>query len=247
LEPGRIFLKEGRVFSIIKGVATQGSFQVRTPTSVSGARGTAWLTHFGTGRTEVSVFEDNVFVSGIDAAGNVTDEIDVATGQGVSVAADGLLGEIFVVSVEEINEWREEKQELQALRKELGTPAPPERKEGKKEAKPPAPPLPSGEQDTSGLKAKEEPVSGEPLPGTQPDTTPETGMESDELDGMTDPMLDDSGMTDPMMEDPFMEDPFMEDSMLDPDLGQEIIDERHDSEMADSTNDSSDGSVGTTT
>ncbi len=310
LEPGRIFLKEGRVFSIIKGVTTAGPFQVRTLTSTSGARGTAWLTDFRTGRTEVSVFEDDVLVSGIDAQGKPTEEIDVPTGQGVSVAADGLLGEIFVVSVEQISEWREEKQELRALREELGVPASPEKEEKTQEAKPPVspagaaagtalvageplpdttgappvssmseeekllnemrrargqaqqtlgtdtaagpeqdmsygstmPPLPSGEEDVSDPGAAQEPTLEEPMPETQMDTTLETGMESDDAGGMTDSMPDDSGMTDSMMEDPFMEN-----SMLNPDLNQQLIDERHDSEMADSTNGSPDGSMGTTT
>jgi hypothetical protein len=134
LGPGRIYLKEGRVFSIIpKAVSGQESFQVRTPTSVSGARGTAWLTDFRTGRTEVSVFEDSVSVSGIDQAGNVTGFLDVATGHGVSVAADGLLGEVFVVSAEQINEWYGQKQELQALRQAAGLPASPDGEKAKAE------------------------------------------------------------------------------------------------------------------
>ncbi len=172
LEPGLVFLREGRVFSIIRGVAAERPFQVRTPTSISGARGTAWLTDFRTGRTDVSVFEDDVWVSGIDAAGNVTQETGVATGQGVSVAADGLLGEIFVVPVEQINEWHQEKQQLQALHEELGL-APPSAPETGKGAEPepvaPAEPRPHEpkEEDAAGTAAvRPLPVAGETPPDT---------------------------------------------------------------------------------
>jgi len=153
LTPGRVFLKEGRVFSVIKDLKGAKSFEVRTPTSVSSARGTAWLTDFRTGRTEVSVFEDNVFVNGLDAAGVVTDAVDVATGQGVSVAADGFLGEIFVIPVELINEWLEEKQGLQDLRKEHHVPPLPDiREQGKKVVGvlvKPAEPPPEPKKETS--------------------------------------------------------------------------------------------------
>jgi len=157
LEPGRIFLKEGRVFLIIKAVAGQEPFQVRTPTSVFRARGTAWLTDFRTGRTEVSVFEDSVSVSGIDQAGNVTDSLDVPTGQGVSVAADGLLGEVFVVPAEQINEWYGQKQELQALRQAAGLPAAPDGEKAKAEegkAASGAPAEEPGKSDVAAPKAQ---------------------------------------------------------------------------------------------
>ncbi|MGE5279475.1 MAG: FecR domain-containing protein [Deltaproteobacteria bacterium] len=125
LEPGRLFLKEGRVFSVVRADGTD-PFQVRTPTSSSGARKAAWLTDFRAGRTEVSVFEDSVVVGGCDAGGNKTDEAEVSTGQGISVAADGLLGEIFIVPVEQIAEWHEEKQGIEDLRKAAGLPSGPQ-------------------------------------------------------------------------------------------------------------------------
>jgi hypothetical protein len=235
LEPGRLFLKEGRVFSIVRQAAGGASFQVRTPTSISGARGTAWLTDFRTGRTEVSVFEDEVLVSGLDAAGNMTDEIDVATGQGVSVAADGLLGEIFVVPVDQINEWHAEKQGLESLRKARGLPdLPVAREEGKRkgpgpEAGAPPPTMGQGAGTAAGAPPADTTV-GPPMPdqgpATQGGATPDLTMPPPPMPGdpamddgtmMDEPMADDGTMTnEPMMPgDPAMDDgTMMDDPMM---------------------------------
>jgi len=253
LQPGQVFLKEGRVFAIIRAAGSESLFRVRTPTAISGARGTAWLTDFRTGRTEVSVFEDDVVVSGIDAAGTVTGEVDVATGQGVSVAADGLIGEIFVVPFEQFDEWYKEKQGLEALLKEFGV-APPA--EAKTEAAPAAAasagstpqepkkedatgamsstgPVPvAGERPpmTEGEKLSSEPSGSEPLPeerpmGEETMTEEPTTNEGSAMDESIteEPMMDESAMDESTME-PRIDEPMMDEPMFDQERHEDVTD-----------------------
>ena len=62
VKPGKVFLSSGRVFALIKDASETKKFEVRTPTAISGARGTGWLTEYVNGKTSVQVFDDEVFV-----------------------------------------------------------------------------------------------------------------------------------------------------------------------------------------
>lgn len=83
--PGRVFLPEGRVFSLIKDLDEIEKFEVQTPTAVSGARGTGWLTEVTNGKTKISCFNDAIFVNSLDPNGAVTGQITITEGSGVKV------------------------------------------------------------------------------------------------------------------------------------------------------------------
>lgn len=106
-KPGVVNLSQGRVFTLIKNLKQVEKFQVRTPVAVAGARGTGWETVNDNGRSSVSCFEDTVYVQGLDANGNVTDEEDLDSGFGLDVGAGGRLGDIFELGDDARAEWND--------------------------------------------------------------------------------------------------------------------------------------------
>ena len=105
--PGSVFLSKGKVFALIKDVETGGSFEVRTPTAVAGARGTGWMTEYEGGRTSVSCFDDAVVVTNLDAAGNILDTRDVVEGFAIDVRQDGMSSEARPLAENEKGQWQE--------------------------------------------------------------------------------------------------------------------------------------------
>jgi hypothetical protein len=122
LDPDEIFLLQGRVFSLVKKEARGTDFRVRTPTAISGARGTAWAVACDGTRTSVSCFEDAVFVAGLSASGEPTGEQDVSFGFGVSIDEKGVLGEIISLSEGEILEGQRIQQMLERVSGPMETP-----------------------------------------------------------------------------------------------------------------------------
>ena len=103
--PGGVFLPKGRVFTLIRNIGQVGQFEVKTPTAVSGARGTGWVTEFENGATSISVFEDNVLVTGLDTNGLAVSELDVQQEYQVQIPAGGAVPEPERVSESERQEW----------------------------------------------------------------------------------------------------------------------------------------------
>ena len=64
----QIELIDGRVLATLKGLKG-GSFKVKTPSAVCGARGTGWETETNGTSTDVAVFDDQVYVSGLNPDG----------------------------------------------------------------------------------------------------------------------------------------------------------------------------------
>jgi len=107
LKPGKVFLPKGRVFTIIRDLEQIENFEVRTPTAVSGARGTGWMTEFIGGVTNISVFEDNVFVTSLDWEGDPVAEFDIKEEYTVSIPFGGERRDLERVSEHERNEWND--------------------------------------------------------------------------------------------------------------------------------------------
>lgn len=103
--PGSVFLPKGRVFTLIRNIGQVGRFEVKTPTAVSGARGTGWVTEFENGATSVSVFEDNVFVAGLAADGHVVSELNIQEEYQVHIPTGGVANEPEQVSETDKREW----------------------------------------------------------------------------------------------------------------------------------------------
>ena len=107
IKPGNVYLPKGRVFSLIKNLSKIEKFQIRTPTAIAGARGTGWETGFGEGKSSVMCFDDTVYVSGLDANGNITEEEDLDSGFGLEVGAGGKLGDSFEIGDDARAEWND--------------------------------------------------------------------------------------------------------------------------------------------
>ena len=107
IKPGSIFLPEGRVFSLIKNLSKSEKFQVRTPTAIAGARGTGWVTGFNGSDTSAGCFDDVIFVQGLDAQGNTTEERDLSSGSGMDIGPGGRLGQTHGLEERDFTEWND--------------------------------------------------------------------------------------------------------------------------------------------
>jgi hypothetical protein len=118
VRPGKIFLPEGRVFSLIEQLSKYEEFIIRTPTAIAGARGTGWSTGAWEDGTDVKCFEDDVFVRGLDQQGNVTGEQDLFSGFGLGVGRDGGIGDPFGLTNRDRSEWRDFKDNAEDRRQD---------------------------------------------------------------------------------------------------------------------------------
>lgn len=117
--PGSVFLTNGRVFTLIKNLEKIGDFKIKTPTVVTGARGTGWITDFHDGVTSVSVFEDNVFIAGLDEKGTVVSEVNIQENFQTVISTGGEITEAERVSEIEIQQWQAEANVIEKLREEI--------------------------------------------------------------------------------------------------------------------------------
>lgn len=85
VDPVRIDLTSGRIFSLVRGLKKGATFEVKMPTAIAAARGTGW-TQSGGG---IDVYEDTVHLTGSNG-----DEEDVGEGQGIDINPDGSLGDL---------------------------------------------------------------------------------------------------------------------------------------------------------
>ena len=96
-EKVRVDLQQGHIFSLVRGLKKDSKFVVSSPTAIASARGTGWEQ----GLDSVKVFE-----SSVDVTGATGEEMLVGEGQGVEIAADGNLGEVFDLPEDTKEEWK---------------------------------------------------------------------------------------------------------------------------------------------
>jgi hypothetical protein len=70
----KMMLSEGEVFATINALPEHAAFEIRTPTAVSGARGTAWTTRVDAEGTTVESVERTPYIKSIEADGRVSDQ-----------------------------------------------------------------------------------------------------------------------------------------------------------------------------
>jgi len=108
IKPGRVFLPEGRVFTLIDEIKKVEKFEIRTPTAIAGSRGTGWSVRALQNRiTQVRCYKNPVYVQGFDPQGNLTGETDLKDGTGLDVDPEGNLGEVFMLTSSDFSEWQE--------------------------------------------------------------------------------------------------------------------------------------------
>lgn len=70
----KIELIEGEVFTTVSQLSTGSAFEIRTPTAVSGARGTDWVTKVTEEGTEVEAVDSSPYVKHFEAKGIISGE-----------------------------------------------------------------------------------------------------------------------------------------------------------------------------
>ena len=116
LKPSRIFLQQGRVYSVIDNLKKIEDFQVRTPTAVVGVRGTGLEVSFLNGSTLASCFEHKIYVRSLDSRGNILGRREVPFGQCVAIDARGEFGNIYSLSPGDWEAWNMHKGRLAGMR-----------------------------------------------------------------------------------------------------------------------------------
>jgi hypothetical protein len=96
VDPARIDLQNGRLFSLVKNLRKSSSFSVSTPTAVASVRGTGWEQT----AERITVFDDAVRVEGKNG-----ETANIGEGTGVPIGRDGDLGELFPVSAQALLDW----------------------------------------------------------------------------------------------------------------------------------------------
>ena len=66
----RLELVDGEMFALLKGLNDEEVFEVKTPSVVCGARGTGWLMQIKENKTEIKVFDNEIYSVGINLDGS---------------------------------------------------------------------------------------------------------------------------------------------------------------------------------
>lgn len=106
-------LLNGAVMASIGGLPRGSKFEVRTPTAVSGARGTAWRSSTDGNRSVFDSFEKSIYIIGIDAAGKEMEgELTVESGFRAVVDRFERPSRIEKLSGADMERWSEWKAEM---------------------------------------------------------------------------------------------------------------------------------------
>jgi len=117
--PAKIFLPEGRVFSLIDNLAAVEKFEIRTPTAVAGARGTGLSVTFSNSNTVVICYEHMVYV--MDLTKGITGQLkELAEKFGITLGPDGSWQGPLPLTAEQLKEWQDFLNYIQELRGNLG-------------------------------------------------------------------------------------------------------------------------------
>ncbi|MBD3264025.1 MAG: hypothetical protein GF375_02860 [Candidatus Omnitrophica bacterium] len=116
IEPSRIFMPEGRVFSVIEDIAKVEDFQVKTPTVIAGVRGTGKSVETDGSSSLVKCFEGIVYLKGLNSEGGVFEEGSLGEGFGVPVDSYGNIGDFFGLSEDDYKKWSTFRSFLDSLR-----------------------------------------------------------------------------------------------------------------------------------
>lgn len=77
----KMSVTDGEVFATIHALPAHSSFEIRTPTAVTGARGTAWTTRVTAEGTTIEAFERTPYIKAVEQGGRVSSrETEVSAG-----------------------------------------------------------------------------------------------------------------------------------------------------------------------
>jgi ferric-dicitrate binding protein FerR (iron transport regulator) len=105
----KIELVDGQIYALLRNVKKGETFRVRTPCAVCGARGTGWGTKTDGKASEVAVFEDKVFVRGLNKDGSAMEKFSwVKKGYKVKIKKFEKPGKKEKLSAGEMSEMEKE-------------------------------------------------------------------------------------------------------------------------------------------
>jgi len=119
-EINRIELSEGTILASVENVAEGLGFEISTPSTVAGVRGTGLRVESRGGVDTVGAYKDDVSVKLFDEGGNLLDEVALKEGFKVLVEQFKEIGELMELLEGEREDWNDWMQELQDLLSEMG-------------------------------------------------------------------------------------------------------------------------------
>ncbi len=105
LDPVKVNLETGKLFSLVRNLKKGSDFQIHTPTAVASAR--------GTGGVHTLNFHES-YNGTFSITGANGQQKDLPEGKGINVGQDGSLGELYDVSDTTMEEWIEFEKEREA-------------------------------------------------------------------------------------------------------------------------------------
>ncbi len=109
----KLEMEEGEVFSSVNKLSNDSAFEIRTPTAVSGARGTDWVTKVSEDGTEVEAIDSTPYVRHFESAGIVSKELTlIKQGQATSVKRFERPLPPKPVAFERVEKWKNIKQDV---------------------------------------------------------------------------------------------------------------------------------------
>lgn len=103
---GSLDLVNGEAMALINKLGKGSTFEIKTPSGVSGARGTGLGARTNGGNTRFSSYENSIYVRGIDRSGNpIPGELIVNEGFGTSIDQFERPGALERLSGEEMDRW----------------------------------------------------------------------------------------------------------------------------------------------
>lgn len=107
-DSGSVELLSGEALALIKTLREGSTFEVKTPSGVSGARGTGWGARTDGTRSRFSSYENSIYVRGIDPSGNVmAGELLVDEGMGTVLDKFEKPEKLERLTGADMDRWRE--------------------------------------------------------------------------------------------------------------------------------------------
>jgi len=116
VSPYSIELLNGAAIAYLKNLPKDSNFEIRTPTGISGARGTAWRAETNGAKSTFGAFENSIYVKGIDASGREA-QGELTVGSGWKTVVDKFERPVRLEKLtdKEINSWREWKENIEKI------------------------------------------------------------------------------------------------------------------------------------
>jgi hypothetical protein len=111
-EVDRLNLSRGRVYANLEGIKEGLSFEVTTPSSVAGVRGSSYMVYSEVDSDEISAYKDTVFLKTFDSDKNMMGEMMVPQGFKTFVERFEAPGALMQISLREFDRFDTIKEDL---------------------------------------------------------------------------------------------------------------------------------------